>query len=64
MAKKLLVLLMALAILFVGIAATPVKANSELLPDIVTDKIIFVSSDPQLISILQKGTFGIVTFNS
>lgn len=65
MAKKFLVALLTLAILFVSIAAIPViKADTELQPDIITDKIIFVSSDSQLISTLQKGTLGIVTFNS
>jgi len=65
MAKKFLVVMMITAILFAGIAAMPVKANTDSEPpDIVTDKIIFVSSDSQLLLELQRGTLGIISFNS
>jgi hypothetical protein len=65
MAKKFLAVMLITAILFASIAAMPMGANadSKLLPDIVTNQIIFVSSDPQLISILKSGTLGIVSFN-
>ena len=45
----------------------PMRVNAEesdLVPDLETNKIILLSSDPILISALRKGTLGIVTFNN
>jgi hypothetical protein len=66
MARKLAVMLIVIILITMSIIKVPmVKAagGEKLNPDIVTDKIIFLSSDPQLISTLKNGTLGIVSFN-
>lgn len=64
--RKFLVLLITI-ILFIGIIGMPVKNakadSSTPVPDIVTDKILILSSDPYLLSNLKDGTFGIVSFS-
>ena len=67
MARKLAVMLIVIILIVMSIIKVPmVKAagDEKLNPDIVTDKIIFVSSDSQLLLELQRGTLGIISFNS
>jgi len=62
--RKFLVLLTTI-ILIGGIIGMPVKINadSELLPDIVTDRIIPLPSYDKIINELTKGTLGIVSYS-
>ena len=71
MKKFLVVFLIAIIVLI----AMPMKTNAtepkpkfdtdiDIVPDIVTNKIILLSTDPVLLSALKKGTLGIVTFNN
>ena len=66
MARKLAVMLIVIILIVMSIIRVPMAkaaGDEKLNPDIVTDKIIFLSSDPQLISTLKNGTLGIVSFN-
>lgn len=67
--KRFIVLIITIILIMsmIVIPVKNVKADNSIFPaspDIITDKILILSSDPQLISTLQKGTLGIVSFNS
>jgi len=65
MARKILVVLMTIVMLIsiMGISMKNVLADSELVPDIVTDMILPLPSFNKLINELTKGTLGIVSYS-